>query len=110
MLEGYFDVPAEDVYQLQLRGEGRFTVSLDGTKLKQPPDTGKAWRFLPVSLAAGTHRLRVRGKVPKDAHLELRFGGPGAHSLGASQFHYPAGKPGKAEAKAKPKAATGSKP
>jgi hypothetical protein len=91
VLDGYFDVDAADVYQFQCRSAGPVVISVDGASLKQPP--GEGWMFLPVSLTAGTHRVQVRGKATINPRLEIRFGGPGAASIGAAQFRHPAAPP-----------------
>jgi len=83
-LEGYFDMPADDVYQLQVRFDGTLALAVDGQPLTGVKETG--WSFLPVALKAGTHRLRVSAAPKSKPALDLRFGGPGAVSVGADRF------------------------
>ena len=92
-LEGWFDVPDDNMYQFQVRSSGNVTVEVDGRPL-DAPDLNR-WTFLPVSLAAGTHLLQVRGRFPAKPSFELRFGGPGAMDVLAEHFRHaaPADKP-----------------
>jgi len=85
-LEGYFDVPDDDMYQFQARSSGNVAVEVDGRRL----GTTRLNRltFLPVSLAAGTHRLSVRGRFPHKPSFFLRFGGPGAMDILADAFRH----------------------
>jgi hypothetical protein len=85
-LEGCFDVPADDVYQFQVRFVGELSLEVDGQPLGEVRGTG--WSFLPVALKAGTHRLRVSATPKGKPELELRFGGPGALSVGADRFRH----------------------
>ncbi len=88
-LEGYCDVPAEDVYQFQLRSGGELAVEVDGRPVARA--AADRWRMVPVPLAAGTHRVVVKGTY---AGLpEVRFGGPGAASLSSDRFRHVAPPP-----------------
>ena len=88
-LEGIFEVPAAGVYQFQVRGNFSPDLFVDGKAVGRP-EAGY-WRFFPVALAQGAHRLRVSGVAPeKDAELKIRFGGEGTHSLGAETFMHQA--------------------
>lgn len=85
-VSGYFDVPTDDVYQFQLRATVPLSVEVDGNLLDQPKNEG--WHSLPVSLAAGTHQLRIRSKGGPQPKLEIRFGGPGMRSASSQQFRH----------------------
>lgn len=85
-LTGHFDVPTEDVYQLQVRTDGEVVLAVDATQVGKAG--GDKWKLLPVSLAAGTHKLTLRGTAGGRSRLDLRFGGPGALSVGADRFRH----------------------
>lgn len=85
LLEGYFEVPAEDVYQFQVRSPIPIELTVDGTVLR-PGGPSRSPQYFPVSLAAGLHRLTVKGRAGGKSSLDLFFGGPGASSLGADRF------------------------
>ncbi len=95
LLEGYFDVPADDVYQFQLRASMAVELSVDG-RVFPSSDSNRPLQYFPVSLAAGTHRLSIKGRGAEKATLDLYFGGPGAPGVGADRFrHAKAAGPGK---------------
>lgn len=85
LLEGYFEVPAEDVYQFQVRSPIPIELTVDGTVLR-PGGPSRSPQYFPVSLAAGLHRLTVKGRAGGKSSLDLFFGGPGASSLGVDRF------------------------
>lgn len=87
VLEAYFDVPAEDVYQFQVLSGGRMSVEVDSHEVGQA--SGGRWRLMPVPLAAGTHHVRVKGTYEASPPPDIRFGGPGASSLHADRFRCP---------------------
>lgn len=84
VLDGYVDVPEENLYQLQLRSPRQVEITLDQTTICRSADA--SWKFIPVALQAGTHRLRVTLSGDGPPQIALRFGGPGAYSVGARQF------------------------
>lgn len=84
VLDAYFDVPADDLYQFQLRSPRQVQIAVDATTVCRSEDAG--WKFIPVALEQGTHRLRVEVRGDGPAQLRLRFGGPGAQSVGAPRF------------------------
>ena len=86
VLEGYFDVPADDIYQFQIHSSAEPTIEVDSRVIGTAPRLG--WRFLPVHLAAGTHHLRVAGTFTLAPRMDLRFGGPGARSVAADRFRH----------------------
>ncbi len=87
VLEGYFDVPAEDMYQFQVRSSIPMELAVDGPVL-QPSGAGRSPQYFPVSLAAGLHRLTIKGRAAEKSTLELYFGGPGATSVSAERFRH----------------------
>ena len=89
-LEGYVDVPADDLYQFQLRSPRQVQIAVDETTICDSDN--EHWKFVPVALKAGTHRLRVTVSGDGPPQLSLRFGGPGAYSIGARQFRNPSEK------------------
>ncbi len=84
VLEGYFDAPADDLYQFQLRSPRQVELTVDDTTICRSGD--ERWKFVPLALKAGTHRLRVTVSGDGPPNLSLRFGGPGAYSIGGRQF------------------------
>lgn len=85
LLEGYFEAPAEEMYQFQTRASIGVELAVDGQVLGQ---AGQGLRYFPVSLAAGLHRLTLKGRTADHCVLELYFGGPGATCIGADRFRY----------------------
>jgi len=85
LLEGYFEVPAGDVYQFQVRSSIPLDLAVDGTVLR-PGGPSRSPQYFPVPLATGLHRLTVKGRAGEKSPLELFFGGPGATSLAADRF------------------------
>lgn len=83
-LEGWVDVPADDVHQFQVSGNVEAQIEVDGRPIGRVV-RGK-WQFLTVALAAGSHEVRLTGRG--DGSLDVRFGGPGAFSLGGERFRY----------------------
>jgi hypothetical protein len=61
-------------------------LSVDGRPLYNGTAGEYKHTFLPVSLAAGIHRLTVSGKTASDTKLRILFGGPGAESLSRARF------------------------
>ena len=86
-LDAFFETPTDGVYQYQVRSDGRISLKVDGQALPAP--AAKGWSWLPVSLAAGRHRLVVHGRAGPERKLELRFGGAGTAPLGAPLFQAP---------------------
>ncbi len=83
-LEGYVDVPADDLYQFQLRSPRQVQIKVDETTVCNSGNDH--WKFVPVALKAGTHRLHVTVNGDGPPQVSLRFGGPGAYAIGARQF------------------------
>ena len=83
---GYFDVPADGLYQFQFRGNllGSCRVKID-EELQAIPD-GEEWRSLAVSLTKGTHRLTLSGRGEDKPQLDVRFGGPGCRTVDDKRF------------------------
>jgi tetratricopeptide (TPR) repeat protein len=85
-VEGWFRVEADDVYQFQLRGLSTLRISVDEKEQNWP--RGKAWWFVPVSLAKGLHRVRIEGKADGESDLDVRFGGPGSYRMDGVRFQH----------------------
>ena len=84
-VEGWFEVPEDDVYQFQLDGNAAIkSLSVDGVPQSWP--RGKQWWFVPVHLAKGLHRLNIGAVGKAQPSLEIRFGGPGAQRLNGGRF------------------------
>jgi uncharacterized protein (TIGR03790 family) len=88
LLQGYFDIPSEDVYQFQLWHDGDLKLSVGGTLLYEGKQGNGSQKFVPVALAAGRHRLSVSGRAGIDLKLRILFGGPGALSLNGKDFRH----------------------
>ena len=86
-LTGWFDVAADGVYQFQAHSAEEVRIAVDDA----PPAALRpgVWGALPLSLAAGAHRVTIQAKAHV-GHLKLRFGGPGALNLDAKRFRHPA--------------------
>ena len=87
-LEGFFNAPTAEMYQVQARTSIGLEVSVDGQLLGQAANGRLA--YLPVSLEAGLHRLSIKGRASAKPAVELLFGGPGAQSLGRDRFQHAA--------------------
>ncbi len=84
LIEGYMEIPAEDLYQFQLRSSREVTITVDDTEVCTSRDD--RWKFVPVALKPGLHRVQVRMAGNGPPRLDLRFGGPGSYRIGARQF------------------------
>jgi hypothetical protein len=78
-VQACFTVGEDETYQFQLRANMPLAIELDSRAVDLPKS--EPWKFIPVSLASGTHRLLVKGKGVAAPQLDLRFGGPGAKSI-----------------------------
>ncbi|MHB1037952.1 MAG: TIGR03790 family protein [Pirellulales bacterium] len=85
-LDAWFEVPAGDVYQFQIQHQGSAEIRVDGALLYQADQKLNLHNFVPVSLAAGVHRLTVRGRTAEYVRFEMFFGGPGALPLDGGRF------------------------
>jgi tetratricopeptide (TPR) repeat protein len=85
-VSGCFEVPADEVYQFQVRTDGELSLAVDGKPLVTAK--GGGWQLVPVSLAAGMHEMTARGAAGSQLHLDLRFGGPGAFAVGSPRFRH----------------------
>ncbi len=92
VLTGQFSVDVDDMYQFQVRADGPVTVQVDDTEVAAL-DGGEGWRLVPVALGTGTHYFRAQTVTGPLLHLSIRFGGPGALSVGAPRFAHAAAAP-----------------
>jgi hypothetical protein len=90
LLQGFFDVAADDMYQFQLWHYGDLKLTVDSTVLFSASQGNYTQKFVPVALATGKHRLTVSGTTATPVKLRILFGGPGAVSLNATTFQHPA--------------------
>jgi hypothetical protein len=90
LLEGCFETPADDMYQFQLRASISVELSVDG-RVIPPSDSSRPLQYFPVSLAAGMHRLSIKGRGAEKATMDLYFGGPGVPGVGADRFRHSKG-------------------
>jgi hypothetical protein len=87
LLEAYFEAPTADMYQFQLRASVSVELLIDG-RVTPPSDSNRPLQYFPISLAAGTHRVSLKGRGAEKATLDLHFGGPGAPAVGADRFRH----------------------
>ncbi len=87
-LDAYFDVSTDDVYQFQVRHNGALRLEVDGKSFYDATQKRAEVKFIPVSLARGTHRLNVRAQAAGEPKLTIWFGGPGAHYLRSDRFRH----------------------
>jgi hypothetical protein len=85
-LEGYFSVPADDTYQFVPGFLGDLRIDVDGRKLGEYKGEPFGFKYLPVSLARGLHKLEVSGRTGGVVRLELGFGGQGVRPVDAQAF------------------------
>ncbi len=86
VLQGFFDVERDDVYQFHVGHSGQLKLSIDGHTLYQSAKGDNSRQFVPVALAKGMHRLTITGRTGSDMKLKLQFGGPGALFVGRDRF------------------------
>ena len=83
-VQGHFKVSAEGIYQFQLRSPRDVTILVDDQVLIR--SQVDRWRFVPLALQGGMHRLRVNVEGVGPPRLQLRFGGPGSTRIGSRHF------------------------
>jgi len=88
LLQGYFSVPADDVYQFQIYHFGECKLSIDGHVQYQAETGDGAQRFVPVNLGKGMHRLTITGNTGREPKLRVMFGGPGAKNISGDTFRH----------------------
>jgi hypothetical protein len=79
----------DDTYQLQIRAGAPVSVELNSRQVGAA--AAGEWRFIPLSLAKGMHRLSIKGKGVAGILMDVRFGGPGAKSIVNTAQHVRAG-------------------
>lgn len=84
-VEAWFEVPDDDVYQFQLRGDARL-LTVDGVPQDWP--RSGSWWFVPVPLARGLHQLHLEGVASTHPTLDVRFGGQGTQRLDGQRFRH----------------------
>lgn len=90
-LSGSFEAPEADLYQVQLRTNTSAKVEIDSAELLAAEDG--SWRFAPVSLRPGPHRLRITGTAPANPSLDIRIGSKGAYHRPPSVSSIPHAEP-----------------
>ncbi|MBX3413432.1 MAG: TIGR03790 family protein [Pirellulales bacterium] len=90
-LDGYCDVPADDLYQLQAGFVGKLKITLDEqVVLDTSTDHASPLQMIPLKLAKGLHHLVVEGECGATVRLEIRFGNVGTWRIGERMFtHLP---------------------
>jgi len=92
VLQGFFEVDSDDVYQFQVWHYGDLKLSVDGKSQYLGQKGSYEQRFIPVSLAKGMHRLTVSGRASSDPRMRILFGGPGTLSLDGKKFRHQSGR------------------
>lgn len=85
-LVGDFDVPAADLYQVQVKTNTGASVAIDGVGLAHSNDESQ--QLAPVMLSTGRHRLKVIGITPANPTLDIRLGAAGAFHLTDAMFKH----------------------
>lgn len=96
-LTGWVDA-SEGVHQLYADGNLDVELLVDGVRIGA--SAPNRWTLHPVPLAAGRHRIQVRGKAGSQPHLDLRFGRVGFKGFSAADFSRPRDEAKPAETKA----------
>ncbi|MGI9014980.1 MAG: TIGR03790 family protein [Phycisphaerales bacterium] len=83
-IEGWFLAEQDDLFQLQFRMPRQVTIEIDGNKT----DLGRraGWRYVPLPLGRGMHRLRIIVTGPGPAVLDARLGSRGTKRLNGEAF------------------------
>lgn len=87
-LESIFTADRQDLYQLQLEFDGSLTVEVDGQEMLDATHTAAQWRYAPMTLAPGAHRLVIRGMLGDNRILRGAFGRQGTQALRGDLFHH----------------------
>ena len=88
-LEGYFEVPREDVYQFQTSYLGKLALRVDGVTIYEGESNRfNPLKYAPVMLAEGLHHLEVVGEAGPSTKFELRFGGEGTYRVDGEVFRH----------------------
>jgi hypothetical protein len=87
-LEGIFRANTDDLYQLQVELSGEAEVLVDGKQLAALRAPRVGFVHLPVSLAAGPHRLQIKGKLDDAKRLNAAFGNRGTQQVTGELFQH----------------------
>ncbi|MCA9186269.1 MAG: hypothetical protein R3E01_15955 [Pirellulaceae bacterium] len=89
-LHGEFHSDSDEVFQLQVRFQGRLTITMDrrvrvysGTSLDRPRT-----RYIPVPLGANEHQLRINGELQSTDDFRIFFGASGTQRLRDEEFYF----------------------
>ncbi|MBI84862.1 MAG: hypothetical protein CMJ81_16840 [Planctomycetaceae bacterium] len=85
-LQGYFQVPTEDVYQFQLAVNGQAQLWIDGKQVFEKESPAYHFNYIPVAFREGWHQVQLRGTSPYAPRVHFAFGGPGTQTVGADRF------------------------
>lgn len=85
-LEGYFHVPTDDTYQFVAGFLGDLRIEVDGRELGDYKAQPFNFKYLPVALSGGMHKVEVSGRTGDTAMFELGFGGPGVRPVDGKAF------------------------
>jgi len=85
-LTGYFDVPKQDLYQVQLKTNTGAVVKISGAMILNAHDDKQL--FAPALLAPGRHRLEIVGRSIANSLLDIRLGAAGVQHLSEAVFKH----------------------
>jgi len=86
ILTGYFDVPKQDLFQIQLKTNTGAVVKISGAQILNAHDDKQL--FAPALLSPGRHRIEIRGIAPTNPNLDIRLGSAGVQHLSEAQFKH----------------------
>jgi hypothetical protein len=87
-IESIFRAGSDDLYQLQLELAGEAEVLVDGKPLAALKAPRVGFVHLPIALAAGPHRLEIKGKLDDAKRLNLSFGNRGTQQATGESFQH----------------------
>lgn len=85
-IESVFNVEANDLCQFQFDFAGDIEVLVDGKTVGKLSHAKPAVGYVPISLAAGNHRLEVRAKVAAARRMHVSFGNRGTQVVTQTRF------------------------
>lgn len=89
LVTAFVFAPKTDMYQFQLRPDGRAILRVDGKQVADVTNSdAQDVHYVPVHLQDGLHQFEIHGQARDQARLDVRFGGPGAQKIDADICRY----------------------
>jgi uncharacterized protein (TIGR03790 family) len=85
-ISGHLSVPQEAVYQFEMEFVGRCEVLVDDDRVFRNDSDVNQHYYIPVGLAEGIHRIRIRGALRKTPKFFLAFGSRGTSPITDARF------------------------